>query len=71
MPKRFGPQDHQRRRREDDVGRGPGWLQVRRQSRKLLLDDLKTGFDQSEVGARPSPSLRLLQLAEIKSWRIG
>ena len=42
----------QHHRREDDAERGPGSLPARRQSRKLLLNDLKLGFDRGEFGAR-------------------
>jgi hypothetical protein len=42
----------QHHRREDDAERGPGSLPARRQSRKLLLNDLKIGFDRGEIGAR-------------------
>jgi hypothetical protein len=37
-------------RREDDAERGPRSLSARRQSRKLLPNDLNIGFDRGEIG---------------------
>lgn len=45
-------QRRQHHRREDDAERGPCLLPARRQSRKLLLNDLNIGFDRGEIGPR-------------------
>ena len=51
-------QDQQAQRRQhhrsnDDAESGPRKLSARRQSCKLLLNDLKIDFDNGEIGARP------------------
>jgi hypothetical protein len=45
-------QRRQHHRRDMMPERGPHCLPVRRQPRKLLLNDLKIGFDRGEIGAR-------------------
>ena len=51
-PKRFGPEDHERRRRNDDPERGFRQIAPRRQPRELAHNELQIAFDHCEVGAR-------------------
>jgi len=46
------PQRRRHPRREDDAERGPRWLPACRQSRKLLLNDLKIEIHRGGIGAR-------------------
>ena len=58
-------QGRQHHRREDDAERGPRLLPARRQSRKLLLNDPKLGFDRSEIRAH---LIRLPQHEDLYVW---
>jgi hypothetical protein len=51
-PKRFRPQDDERRGRDDDPERGHRQVTPRRQSSELAHDELEIALEQREIGSR-------------------
>jgi hypothetical protein len=52
VPKRFRPQDDERRGRDDDPERGHRQVPPRRQSSELAGDEFEIALDQREIGSR-------------------
>jgi hypothetical protein len=48
----FGPQDDERRRRDDDPERGLRQIATGRDAGELAGDEFEMAFDQGEVGSR-------------------